>query len=244
MREGGAVPVTAGAILVAAGAGARLGQPAGCPKALVELRGRPLAAHSLAVLESAPSVQEIVLVVPRGMRDRFEADLLKRWGFRKVAAIVEGGATRQESVGRGLDAVAGDPDLIVIHDAARPLITPGLLSACLSKAAAFGACVPGVRPSGTVKSVTAGGLVEATLDRESLREIQTPQVFKASLIREAHRLAGEIGFEATDDSALVEQMGSPVAVVEGDPENLKITSPVDLDIAAAVMGRRAAGGGA
>jgi 2-C-methyl-D-erythritol 4-phosphate cytidylyltransferase len=242
VRSGGEAPVRAGAILAAAGRGERLGLGDDGPKAMVELCGRPLAAHSLAVLEAAPFLEAVVLVVPAGMRDRFTEDLVRRFGFRKVTAIVEGGPTRQESVGLGLEALEGGLDPIVVHDAARPLVTSGLLSACVFKAVSFGACVPGVRPSGTVKRVTAGGVVDATLDRESLREIQTPQAFRASLIREAHRLARESGFQATDDAALVERMGEAVAVVEGDPDNLKITRPIDLDIAAAVLGRGAAGG--
>jgi 2-C-methyl-D-erythritol 4-phosphate cytidylyltransferase len=242
VRAGGGAPLRAGAILAAAGRGARLRLGDEVPKALVDLRGRPLAAHSLAVLEAAPFLVAVVLVVPIGMRDRFKTDLVDKLGFRKVEAIVEGGPTRRESVGLGLDALRDDLDPVIIHDAARPLVTSELISACVLKAAVSGACVPGLCPRDTIKAVTAKGVVEATLDRQALREIQTPQVFRTSLIKEAHRMAREGGSEATDDAALVERMGEPVAVIEGDPDNLKITRAIDLDIAAAVLGRREAGG--
>lgn len=232
----------AGAILVAAGEGSRMGRGAGSPKALVDLVGRPLAAHSLSVIEESPATGAAVLVAPQGLLSRFEDELVKRYGFRKVVAVVEGGATRQESVRLGLEALPRDLDPILIHDAARPLLTPGLLELLVEKGASCGACLPGVPVAGTVKRVGPDGVVCETLDRAALREAQTPQVFKASTIREAHRMAHRRGFEATDDAALVEWMGAAVTVVDGDPENLKVTTPVDLDVAREVLDRRAGGG--
>ena len=242
MRNPGARPVRAGAILVAAGRGERMGLGEGRPKALVDLCARPLAAYSLSVLEQDSSIEAVVLVAPPGSSARFRSELVERWGFRKVAAVVEGGRTRQESVRLGLEALNDELDPVVIHDAARPLVRPELVAACISKASVVGACVPGLSPAATVKAVTSGGFVERTLDRTLLREVQTPQAFKASLIREAHRLARLNRTEATDDSTLVENMGAPVALIEGDPENIKITRPIDMEVAAAVMSRRAGGG--
>lgn len=243
MSWGGAPSlVRAGAVLVAAGKGSRLGLDEGLPKALFELCARPLATYSLAVLERCPLIESIVMVAPPGYADRFRVELVERRGLAKVSAVVEGGATRQESVRLGLEALEVGLDPVVVHDAARPLLTEDLLVHCLSKAIAFGACVPGTPISGTVKAVTSDGLVAETLDRESLREIQTPQAFKASIIRKAHRQAKEKSLHATDDSALVEATKVSVAVIQGDPENIKITQPIDVELATVIISRRAAGG--
>ncbi|MFQ5606667.1 MAG: 2-C-methyl-D-erythritol 4-phosphate cytidylyltransferase, partial [Candidatus Zixiibacteriota bacterium] len=160
--------------MVAAGEGVRMGLDAGSVKALVELGGRPMAAHSLSVMEASPYVGAVVLVAPRGSVPLFEDGLVKKYGFRKVVATVEGGSTRQESVRLGLEALPPDLDPIVIHDAARPLLTPRLLETAIERGAACGACVPGVPPAGTVKRVGPDGVVGETLDRAALREAQTP----------------------------------------------------------------------
>lgn len=232
----------AGVILVCAGMGRRMGLSGKDPKALLDLGGRPLAAHSLAVFEASPAVGSIVLVAPPGMAGRFENELVRPWRFKKVSAVVDGGRTRQESVRRGLEALDERFDPVLIHDAARPLVSPELVAACATTAAGTGACLPATRVSGTLKTVTAGGLVEKTLDRDRFREAQTPQAFKASIIRDAHRRAREGGFEGTDDSVLVENIGVAVTVLDGDPENIKVTSPVDLDLAMVLLGRRGGGG--
>jgi len=229
---------SAGAVLVAAGAGERMGLAAGRPKALLDLGGVPLAAHSLALFEESEAVGAVVLVAPRGMISVFREKLVEAHGARKVIAVVEGGATRQESVRLGLEALPGGFDPIVVHDAARPLLARRTLDLAIRKGASFGACVPVVPLAGTVKRVSREGLVVETLDRSSLREAQTPQVFRASEIRRAHREALDRGFQATDDAALAEWAGVAVAAVEGDPENLKITTPVDLAVAEAILARR------
>lgn len=240
MSWGGAPSlIRAGAVLVAAGKGSRLGLDENTPKALFELCSRPLVTYSLAVLERCPLINSIVLVAPPGYADRFRVELVERRGLAKVIAVIEGGTTRQESVRLGLEVLEAGLDPVVIHDAARPLLTEDLLVDCLSKAIAFGACVPGTPVSGTVKTVTSDGLVAETLDRESLREIQTPQAFRASIIRKAHQKAKEASLQATDDSALVEATGVSVAVIQGDPENIKITQPIDVDLATVIISKRA-----
>jgi 2-C-methyl-D-erythritol 4-phosphate cytidylyltransferase len=235
-------PVKAGSVgvvLLCAGMGRRMGLGEEEPKAMLDLGGRPLAAHSLSVFEASQVVGSVVLVVPPGMASRFEMELVRPGGFKKVSAIADGGRTRQESVRHGLEALLEGFDPVLIHDAARPLLAPGLIAACAATAAAVGACVPATPVSCTVKTITADGLVEKTLDRDMLREAQTPQAFSASLIRDAHRRALADGIEGTDDAVLVENLGEAVAVIEGDPENLKITRPVDLDLARVLLGRRA-----
>jgi 2-C-methyl-D-erythritol 4-phosphate cytidylyltransferase len=215
-----------------------MGLEEGSPKALLDLGGRPLAAHSLAVFEASPAVGSVVLVAPPGMSPRFAGELIQPGGFEKVSAIVDGGRTRQVSVRIGLDALDDGFDPVLIHDAARPLLLPGIVAACASTAAAVGACVPATPVLNTVKSITADGIVEKTLDREKLREVQTPQGFRASLIRDAHLRAAADGVEGTDDAVLVEGLGARVAVLEGDPENLKVTRPVDLELARILLSRR------
>jgi 2-C-methyl-D-erythritol 4-phosphate cytidylyltransferase len=213
----------------------------GTPKALLDLGGRPLAAHSLAVFEASPVVGSVVIVCPTGMAARFGEDLVGPGGFEKVTAIVDGGRTRQESVRCGLDALPEGFDPVLIHDAARPLLSAGLVAACASTAAAVGACVPATPIVGTVKAVTQDNIVERTLDRDRLREVQTPQGFRAPLIRSAHVRAYADKIEGTDDAVLVETLGATVAVLEGDPENIKVTRPVDMELARVLLAQRAGG---
>jgi 2-C-methyl-D-erythritol 4-phosphate cytidylyltransferase len=231
----------AGAVLVAAGMGKRMAPGVAAPKALIGLGGRPLAWHSLAVFEAEPRVGAVVLVVPPGLMDKFREELVERWNLQKVSAVVHGGRTRQESVRLGLEALEDGLDPILVHDAARPLVTAEIVSLCLEKVAACDACIPAIPISGTVKAVDEGTAVRETLDRTALWEAQTPQVFRSSVIREAHRLALERGFNGTDDSSLAEAMGISVRVVRGSPENIKVTWPVDLEVAQAILNRRACG---
>jgi len=239
MEEGLVKAGSAGVVLLCAGMGSRMGLGEDTPKALLDLGGRPLAAHSLSIFEASPAVGSIVVVAPPGMASRFEMELIRPEGFKKVSAIADGGRTRQESVRFGLEALQEGFDPVLIHDAARPLLAPGLVTACAATAAAMGACVPATPVSCTVKAITADGMVEKTLDRDTLREAQTPQAFSASLIRDAHLRAFADGLEGTDDAVLVESLGELVTVLEGDPENIKITCPVDLDLARVLLARRA-----
>ncbi len=243
MRKGSsAAPAGAGAVLAAAGVGERMGLEPDRFKALLDLCGRPMAAHSLAVMQECPDLEAVVVVAPPGCSKLFERELVEPWNFGKVVSVVDGGSTRQESVRKGLEALDAVFDPVAIHDAARPLVGLELLSACIKRGAAAGACVPGVRVSSTMKIVGPGGLVKCTLDRRSLREIQTPQVFSASIIRKAHGAASADGVDATDDAALVERLGVPVTVIEGSAENIKITRPLDMAVAAAIMSRGRGGG--
>jgi len=234
--------IRAGAIIVAAGKGERMGLGEAAPKALIELEGRPLAWHSLAKFESEPRIKAIALVVPPGTADRCREEIVEKWKLHKVSAIVDGGLSRQESVRLGLDALAQDLDPVLIHDAARPLVTAELVSLCLEMGAASGACVPAIPIAGTVKAVSPQRQIQETVDRTGLWEAQTPQAFASSLIRQAHRRAKETGLEGTDDSSLVEALGTAVTVVQGSPENLKVTWPVDLEVARAILKRRRHGG--
>ncbi|MDX6400299.1 MAG: 2-C-methyl-D-erythritol 4-phosphate cytidylyltransferase [Gaiellaceae bacterium] len=210
------------AILVGAGAGDRLG--ADRPKAFVRFRGRTMLAASLAVFDDHPAIDGIVCVVPAGYEDRATLvvdDLLAD----KVSAAVAGGATRARSVAEGLVAVPASAAFVLVHDAARPLVTSELIDRVMAGLTAGAeAVIPGVPMVDTVKRV-AGGRVLETLARDELVSVQTPQGFTRAVLAEA--LAAE--FEgATDCASLAEHIGRAVTVVEGDPGNYKITSPEDL----------------
>jgi 2-C-methyl-D-erythritol 4-phosphate cytidylyltransferase len=196
------------AIVVAGGAGRRFGQL----KQFAMLADRPVAQWSVAACR--PCAAGVVLVVPPGSEEQgnFGAD-----------DLVVGGATRSESVRCGLAAVPEAADVIIVHDAARPLAAPALFTAVAAAAADTGAAICALPVSDTIKRVD-DGLVAETLDRNALVAVQTPQAFEAGLLRRAHAS----GAEATDDAALVELLGAPVRVVPGDAGNFKITTPADL----------------
>ena len=211
------------AIVVAGGSGSRFGDAA--PKQFLDLGGLRLIDWALAAASAACA--GVVAVLPATHLDATLAP-----GVVSVA----GGPTRSASVRAGLEAVPADAALIVVHDAARPLADTALFERVIAavRAGADGA-VPGVPVADTIKRVDpAGGLVLETLDRPTLRAIQTPQAFAASALRQAH--AG--GGDATDDAALVEAAGGRVVVVEGDPSNLKVTGPDDLVRAEDLLTRR------
>jgi 2-C-methyl-D-erythritol 4-phosphate cytidylyltransferase len=202
------------AVVVAGGSGQRFGQM----KQFALLADRPVVEWAVAACR--PSSAGVVLVVPRGTADDVT---------HGADVVVEGGATRTESVGRGLAAVPDDAEVIIVHDAARPLASDALFRAVIDAVASgeAGGAIPGVPVSDTIKVVDGTRAVTATLDRAALVAVQTPQAFGAALLRRAHAE----GAEATDDAALVEALGATVRVVPGDPRNLKITTPADLGLA-------------
>ena len=232
----------ASAVVAAAGSGTRMG--AAVPKQYLDLGGVPIVARSIAALASSGAVGEIVAAVPPGDEQRFERDIVHRYSlfslFERGCTVVAGGASRQASVARALEAVSGEYDIVVVHDAARPLVTAGEVWAAVEAAARWGAATCAVRPIDTVKSVMtpssgtgAADFVAETLDRSRLRMIQTPQAFRLAILRQAHGSSGDC--VATDDCALVERLGLPVAVVPGSRRNIKITNPLDLAVAGAML---------
>ena len=209
---------TVWAIVVAGGSGQRFGQM----KQFALLAERPVVEWAVAACR--PSCAGVVLVVPRG------AGVEAAHGADVVA---EGGATRAESVRLGLAAVPEGAEVIVVHDAARPLASDALFRSVISAVLSDGAggAIPGVPVSDTIKVVDGANNVTRTLDRAALVAVQTPQAFGAELLRRAHAQGGE----ATDDAALVEALGATVRVVPGDPRNLKITTPADLGTAEGLL---------
>jgi 2-C-methyl-D-erythritol 4-phosphate cytidylyltransferase len=236
-------PGEVAAVVPAAGAGRRLGDQGA--KALVRLHGRPLLAHALACLEASRCVTAIV-VVASPEAEAATAQVVAAEGLAKVTAVVRGGPTRQVSVARGLAALPGGPGFVAVHDAARPLASPGLVDELLELLRAAGpdgpaGVVPGVPVIDTVRRVGQGGRSLGVVDRDHLRAIQTPQLFVRAVLEEAHQRAARDGIEATDEAALVERTGHQVRVVPGAVENLKVTTTLDLAVAEAILTRRAAG---
>ena len=223
--------MTASALIPAAGRGERLGR--GANKVFATVAGRPILAHTLSVFESGAAVEEIILVV--GEREVETAgDLVGRFGFAKVRDVVVGGAHRQDSVRRGLEKVSSN--IVAIHDAARPLVTAQIIEQSIAEARRDGACIAAIPVIDTVKSASSEALVTETLDRGNLFAVQTPQTFRTDLIRRAYERAYADGFYATDDAALVERIGENVCIVPGSPDNIKITTPADLQFASMKLG--------
>ncbi len=226
---------TLGAIIVAAGRGARMG---GVDKLFAPLAGQPVLAHTLRAFEDCPAAGRIVLVMSAENIDRGR-NLVREGGFRKVTAVCAGGARRQDSVRMGLEAL-GPCDFVAVHDGGRPLVTPDLIERGLEAARETGAAVPAVPLADTVKEAAPDGTVLRTLDRSRLRAVQTPQVFRHGLLVRAHREVTadpSAGLRAgyTDDAAMLEALGVRVKLFEGARCNIKITTHEDLEIVRAMV---------
>ncbi len=217
------------AILVAAGAGKRLGRKG--EKAFAVVAGRPLIFYSLLALENAPDVERAIVVVRRGAVRRCQA-LVKSLALRKVEAVVAGGRRRQDSVRNGL-RFAGDSEYVLVHDAARPFLSRRLVSRTMTACRRTGAAIAAEPASDTVKRVK-GRRVTGTIPRQTLWLAQTPQAFRRELLERAFRKWPR-GLDATDDAALLERAGMKVAVVPGDSFNIKITYPEDVVLAEALL---------
>jgi 2-C-methyl-D-erythritol 4-phosphate cytidylyltransferase len=208
------------------------------PKQFLTLGGLPILVHSLQVLEAADSVSEIILAVPEADREFCLREIVTPHGFKKVTNIVAGGEQRQDSVCHGLEAAGEDTEVVLVHDAVRPFLTIDMIRRVIEAAVKHGAAVVAIPMRDTVKQVGVDGLIERTVDRGQLWLAQTPQAFRYTLFREAHRKAQLDGFHGTDDVQLMERLGYPVAVVEGSGENIKITRPEDLSIGEAILAAR------
>ncbi len=228
------------ALVPAAGRGERLGP--GEPKALREISGVPMLVYAVSALASARSIDLVVVAAPPRDVDSVAA-MLSQQSFSDKVTVVAGGDTRQESVARALIALPLDVDVVLVHDAARPLAPVELVSAVVASVRAGNpAVVPGLAVTDTIKEVNDQGEVVATVDRNSLRAIQTPQGFDRELLQRAHAQLDESQGIFTDDAGLIEAMGVPVKVIEGHVEAMKITRPFDLAIAETIIAKRRASG--
>lgn len=226
------------AVVPAGGIGKRMG--VGTPKQFLMLDGVPMMLHSLRVFERVSGVTEVVLVVPKQERDRALAEVVERYGLKKVLKVVPGGATRQESVQHGLNEVDEDVEIVVVHDAVRPFVTGDLIERSIEAARKHGGAIVAVPMKDTPKQAGPDGLIQKTLDRAGLWLAQTPQTFRRALVVEAYRKASIAHVHATDDAALAERLGHAVAIVEGSWENIKITTPEDMILAEAILAARKA----
>jgi 2-C-methyl-D-erythritol 4-phosphate cytidylyltransferase len=197
------------------------------PKQFLRLGRRPIIAHTLAAFDRHPEVTQIV-VVTSPVHLRRVALLMMRMRFRTAWSVVAGGANRQESVWNGLNAFDAEPEVVLVHDAVRPLVGQEVISRTIRAVHRFGAAVVCVRVKDTVKLEGRPGFSSRTLDRERLWAAQTPQGFSYHLMVKAHREARKRGFVGTDEASLVERIGTRVRIVEGDYTNIKITTPADL----------------
>ncbi|MGI8566182.1 MAG: 2-C-methyl-D-erythritol 4-phosphate cytidylyltransferase [Pyrinomonadaceae bacterium] len=216
------------AIIAAAGRGARMGGEQA--KQFRELSGIPTIIHTLRRFERCTTIGEMIVVVPAGEVGDFLA-LANRYALTKLARVVQGGETRRETVWRGLQSVrAATAEIVAVHDGVRPFVTPEEIDTTVRAAQLSGAAILAVPAIDTIKEVRAGK-VTRTPERASLWHAQTPQCFRYDLLKRAYEQANTENLDATDDSALVERLGAPVTVIEGDARNIKITRPEDLALA-------------
>ena len=217
-----------GAVIVAAGTASRMG---GIDKVMAELDGEPMIARTVRTFQNCDAISEIVVVT---RPDLIVPIMSLCAGFDKVKAVVAGGASRQESVKLGLNALSNRVQLVAVQDGARPLVSDAVIDRTVRAAHSYGAAAPAVPAKATIK-VAQGGLVASTPDRSQLRAVQTPQVFDFDLLRGALKKAEAENLTVTDDCSAVEQMGMSVKLVEGDERNIKITTPLDLKMAALLL---------
>ena len=213
-----------GAVIVAAGSATRMG---GIDKVMADLGGEPMIVRTARAFQNCEAIASIVIVTREDLI-RPISDLCR--DMKKVAAVVAGGKSRQESVHLGLNALPKGTKLAAVHDGARPLVSWQVIDRVVRAANTYGAAAPALPVKDTIK-VVQGRLVKETPDRSSLMAVQTPQGFDVDLLRGALRKAEEDGAQVTDDCSAVERTGMRIKIVEGDERNLKVTTPMDLKIA-------------
>jgi 2-C-methyl-D-erythritol 4-phosphate cytidylyltransferase len=220
------------AIIAAAGAGTRMASDR--PKQFLLLAGTPVIIHTLKPFEECEDIHEIIVVLPAEESAGF-VSLAGKFGLRKLARVVPGGATRADSVKRGLLAIrSATAEIVAVHDGVRPFVTVEEISATLAAAKSEGAAILAAPVTDTIKQVDDRHVV-TTLDRSGLRRALTPQCFRYELLREAYQRADVNDPSLTDESALVERLGQRVSIIEGSTRNIKITTSFDLLVAAALL---------
>ena len=219
-------------VFPAAGQGRRM--QAGVNKVFLELSGKPILVRTLLRFSQCPSVDRLVAVVAADEVSQIQRVLSLVPGL-KPYEVTAGSSERQYSIANGLKVMSPGTDIVLVHDAARPMVTVDTIERVIAEAASGGAAIAAVREKNTVKVVDSNGVVRKTPNRAELWEVQTPQGFRKDILLEAYRKAAEDDFLGTDDSSLVERLGVPVKVVESDYRNIKVTTPEDLLIAEAFL---------
>lgn len=220
------------AIILAAGVGRRLNTPVSKP--LVKIASKPLIIYSLELFNKHPDIDEII-VVTSAQNKAAITKTIRKYSSKKIKALCLGGRRRQDSVYEGIKAASPDSKWVLIHDCARPLVSSKLITAVIAAAKKTQAAILGVPVKATIKSIKNGGMVDRTLDRNNLWEVQTPQVFKKDLILKAYNR--HIKEDFTDDASLVEKLGAGVKIVQGSYDNIKITTRIDLLFAELIVKR-------
>lgn len=215
------------AIIVAGGFGKRMENDVS--KQYMLLGGMPVLSRTLRIFETASNIGRIVLVVPKDDIDYARTSIVEKYGISKVRHIVAGGRQRQDSVKNGLDVVSDEYEIVLIHDGVRPFVSKELINLSVRKAFEEDAVTLGVPVKDTVKSVDGDGLITKTFKRNTLWLIQTPQVFKSEIVKKAYQKACEDNFYGTDDASLVEHINVSVKMIAGSYNNIKITTPEDLE---------------
>jgi 2-C-methyl-D-erythritol 4-phosphate cytidylyltransferase len=221
------------ALIPAAGSGSRMGGHVAKP--FLQIGAREILARTLDVFETCHAIDEVWVMVALEHRAYCQQAIVERYGLQKVRGIVAGGATRQESVWKGLQRLEAGIDLVVVHDGVRPFVTEMLLQNTLIHAVLYGAAVAAVPLKDTLKRVSAAGEVEATVPRDGLWRVQTPQAFQRHLLQAAFHQAWQRGIVATDEASLLEACGQRVKVVPGLESNVKVTTPDDLPLCESLL---------
>lgn len=224
------------ALVAAAGQGKRMG--AQCNKQFLAIGDRPVLAWTISVFQACPMIDEIIVMASPGEEEYCRQEIIAKYNFNKVKQVITGGLERQDSIYNGLQALSDGTDIVVVHDGARPLVTMDLINKSITEAQNHGAAIVAVKAKDTIKLGDDQGLVNKTLNRSFLWQVQTPQTFKYSLIVAAYQNAISTRLAGTDDASLVEALGKPVKLVDGSYENLKITTPEDLEIAKVILRKR------
>lgn len=222
------------ALVVAAGSSSRMG---GINKLFQPLEGMPVLARTLTALQNAQLVDEIIIATRE--EDLVEiSKLCHTYGISKCTKVIRGGESRVHSALFAAMEASPDTELLAVHDGARPLVTPELIDRVITAAARCSAAAPAVPVKDTIKTVKDDGTIDTTLDRSVLRAVQTPQVFSADLLKAALQSAVDHDLPITDDCSAVERLGKVVFLVDGEEENIKITTPIDLILAEALLRAR------
>lgn len=214
------------ALLPCAGQGKRMGGTVSKP--FLEVMGRPLLTYTLDRFQGHLLIDEIILIVRAEAVDYCRREIVDKYGYSKVKAVVAGGVERQDSVANGLACLDAGAEWVVIHDAVRPLVTGDTIARAVRTAFDKGNAVVGVPVKDTIKKANPDLTVQETPERRTLWQVQTPQVFKKSILEEAYREASRNGWQGTDDASLVEKLGIKVYLVKGEYSNIKVTTPEDL----------------
>ena len=222
-----------GALVLAAGRSQRM---QGIDKTFAPILGEPLILHTLSAFLDCPDIERVVLVLPESSVEKARALIEGRDGADKVS-VCAGGDRRQDSAAKGLAAL-GPCDWVAVHDGARPCLAPDTLRTALAEARLHGSAVVAVPVTDTVKRADPEGFISATVPRDGLWAMQTPQVFPFAVLRRAYR---EVSQDVTDDASMVERLGIKVRLVPGSPTNLKVTNPGDLKLAEMILKARGAG---